>query len=200
MARASCVIDAKSPVFAPAVRLPQSQRQPHRRGSSRQHFPGLRHRWASTMLGEWSSYRLDECRPEDFAGKYLHDVRAALHGLDHFAQRPSPRHVGYLIAIAEARGIRVERRADHILRAARMAMRAVSGSSTVPAPTKIWPENFFARCSITPVAPGTVKVISMAATPPRAQASAMPAAWSGLSARITQTRPEATIFPKTSNF
>ena len=34
-------------------------------------------------------------------------------------------------------------------------MRAVSGSSTVPAPTKIWPENFFARCSITPVAPGT---------------------------------------------
>src|ERR1700734_1406205 len=33
-----------------------------------------------------------------------------------------------------------------------------------------------------------------------AQASAMRSAWSGFSARITQTRPEAAIFPSTSTF
>src|SRR5271154_6820720 len=33
-----------------------------------------------------------------------------------------------------------------------------------------------------------------------AQASAIRSAWSGFSARITQTRPEAAIFPRTSIF
>ena len=60
---------------------------------------------------------------------------------------------------------------------ARIAMRAVSGSSTVPAPIRISPEEYcLASASITAVAPGTVKVISIAAAPPRAQASAIRAA------------------------
>src|ERR1700722_3119313 len=82
----------------------------------------------------------------------------------------------------------------------RIAMRAVSGSRTVPAPSRISPEQFLARCSITPLAPGTVKVISSAATPPSAQASATRVAWSALSALITATNPDATIFRTTSIF
>src|ERR1700690_4445348 len=46
---------------------------------------------------------------------------------------------------------------------------------------------------MTLLAPGTVKVISRAATPPRAQASAIRSACSGFSARMTATKPEAAI-------
>jgi hypothetical protein len=80
-----------------------------------------------------------------------------------------------------------------------MATRAVSGSSTVPAPIWICSALYwFAKHSITAAAPGTVKVISRAVTPPSAQASAMRCAWSHDSARITATRPDSVI--RTSRF
>jgi hypothetical protein len=76
---------------------------------------------------------------------------------------------------------------------ARMAILAVSGSRTVPAPSRIPPDWYrFARSSITAAAPGTVNVTSKAATPPSAQASAMRAATVELSARTMATSPEST--------
>ena len=53
---------------------------------------------------------------------------------------------------------------------------------------------------MTRAAAGTVKVISTAATPPAAQASAMRTACSELSARTTATSPESMIVPKTFSF
>ena len=61
-------------------------------------------------------YSFNEGRPEDFARKDFHDIRAALHGRNHFADGCSPRHVGNLITIAEARGFDVDRRAHYKLR------------------------------------------------------------------------------------
>jgi hypothetical protein len=50
---------------------------------------------------------------------------------------------------------------------ASMQMRAVSGSSTVPAPSTILSPNWSAIFSSARTAPGTVMVISAARTPPR---------------------------------
>src|ERR1700683_2703292 len=50
---------------------------------------------------------------------------------------------------------------------------------------------------MTAAAPGTVKVISTAAAPPWAQASAILAAWSEESVRTMATRPDSTIRDRT---
>src|SRR6266849_10565550 len=84
---------------------------------------------------------------------------------------------------------------------ARIAMRAVSVSSTVPAPIRISSEPYcLAKASMTAVASGTVKVTSIAAAPPRAQASAIRAAWSELFVRTIATSPDSMTFPRTFSF
>src|SRR5665213_1544522 len=70
----------------------------------------------------------------------------------------------------------------------RMHIRAVSGSSTVPAPIKMSGRSC-ARRRITSMAPGTVIVTSSTVTPPSAMALASANALSTDEARRTGTRP-----------
>src|ERR1017187_3844222 len=70
----------------------------------------------------------------------------------------------------------------------RMHMRAVSASSTVPAPIRMSGRSSASR-RITRIAPGTVIVTSNTVTPPAAIAAASARAWVSLSARSTGTRP-----------
>ena len=74
-----------------------------------------------------------------------------------------------------------------------MQARAVSGSSTVPAPTTASAPNLFARSSMRRTAPGTVIVISRTGTPPSRMASMARAASSADSARTTGTIPTSRI-------
>src|SRR5437764_14264273 len=70
-----------------------------------------------------------------------------------------------------------------------MQARAVSGSSTVPAPSTILSPNWSASFSSARIAPGTVMVISAARTPPRCIASMARIAPSALDVRTTGTIP-----------
>ena len=74
---------------------------------------------------------------------------------------------------------------------ARITCRAVSGSSTVPAPSRSPLGRSFASCSMRPTAPGTVIVTSIAVTPPAISASATPFSLLGSFIRMTATTPEA---------
>ena len=82
----------------------------------------------------------------------------------------------------------------------RMAIRAVAGSSTVPAPmvTSV-PSYFFTIWEISWSALGTVKHSSTVVTPPATQASVILAACSTDSARITATIPTSLILFKTAS-
>src|SRR5712691_2092103 len=79
-----------------------------------------------------------------------------------------------------------------------MQARAVSASSTVPAPRTTSEPKRRATCSITPSAPGTVMVISSTGTPPSRTASTTFIAWSADCARTTGTSPTSAIFRRTS--
>src|SRR5450432_1044227 len=79
---------------------------------------------------------------------------------------------------------------------ARMQARAVSGSSTVPAPNTIWSPNLSATFSSARIAPGTVIVISATRIPPRYTASMARMAPSALSVRTTGTMPISRIVDK----
>ena len=70
----------------------------------------------------------------------------------------------------------------------RMHIRAVSASSTVPAPIRMSGRSFASRF-ITSIAPGTVIVISSTVTPPSAIAVASASAFSTDAARSTGTNP-----------
>src|SRR5258708_2296550 len=79
---------------------------------------------------------------------------------------------------------------------ASMQARAVSASSTVPAPSRTsWPKRF-ETCSMTPSAPGTVIVISRTVTPPSRIASTTLIASSADGARTTRTRPISAIWAR----
>src|ERR1700737_2016956 len=66
-------------------------------------------------LGQRPLCRFHEGGSQGLAGKELHDVGAALHGLHDFAHGSSARHIGNLVAIAEARGFRVQGRTHDVL-------------------------------------------------------------------------------------
>src|SRR5262245_7793364 len=74
---------------------------------------------------------------------------------------------------------------------ARITCRAVSASSTVPAPSRSPFGRSFASCSMRPTAPGTVIVTSIAVTPPAMSASATDFSLDGSFIRMTATTPEA---------
>lgn len=78
---------------------------------------------------------------------------------------------------------------------AKIAILAVSGSRTVPAPSIISPfEYFSAKAAITLSAPGTVNVSSIPVQPPARQASEILIASSALLALTTATRPQSVSF------
>src|ERR1035437_688904 len=76
---------------------------------------------------------------------------------------------------------------------ASMQARAVSGSSTVPAPSTILPPNLSATFSSAWMAPGTVMVISAARMPPAYMASTARMALSALDVRTIGTIPTSVI-------
>ena len=83
----------------------------------------------------------------------------------------------------------------------RTAMRAVSLSSTVPAPIMMSPFRAYlsAICSMSLCAFGTVKVSSIAATPPSMHASVMRSASASSFALTTATRPQLLILERVSS-
>ena len=72
---------------------------------------------------------------------------------------------------------------------ARIAARAVSGSSTVPTPNAISSGRVFASSAITPIAFGVLIVISMHFTPPSFSASNTGITCAGSAIRSTATTP-----------
>ncbi|OQA46875.1 MAG: hypothetical protein BWY52_00481 [Chloroflexi bacterium ADurb.Bin325] len=77
---------------------------------------------------------------------------------------------------------------------ARIAARALSGSSTVPAPKSMSPAprpppKAATACRMTSSAPGVVNVTSMACTPPALTASAAASNWSDAWARMIAITP-----------
>src|SRR5438067_4803946 len=82
---------------------------------------------------------------------------------------------------------------------ASMQARAVSASRTVPAPRSTSDPNRRATCSMTPMAPGTVIVISRTGTPPSRIASTTLIASSADCARTTGTSPTSAILRSMSS-
>ena len=116
----------------------------------------------------------------------------AVPGGHHLGGGERARHDGHAVAPAASRSWRGSGPGSpRSGRPARMQARAVSGSSTVPAPTSdVGAEAAAPPAPITPTAPGTVIVISSTVTPPVADGvDRLASASSADCARTTGTRP-----------